>query len=244
MTDPDREITGGGDFAAGLGPTHYGSGPLPLQAGEDVVIDNTAASATTHTFTVTPRGGPTFTRILGPGGSVPFRGIGIQSVSIDAADSHVLWTKGPAGEVDVNPPSAIQILGSAGLQVPQTSGGSLGVDLTGGTTDDAQNFGPSTIAQSALTVQQAGASTVPPRHFIYMRLACGTTPLAVAADVETYCAVVGHTSAVTYGIAFLGQVYQSHQQQVLSAEKLDLVTANADTGSHAMWGSWWSVGST
>ena len=101
----EREISAGGDFAAGLGPTHYGSGPLPLQADEDLVIES--ASSTAHTITFSNRGGgsvATGTRPLAAGGSLLVRGRGISAITIDSADSSVTWAKGAAGTVwPVNP---------------------------------------------------------------------------------------------------------------------------------------------
>jgi len=101
----EREISAGGDFAAGLGPTHYGSGPLPLQADEDVVVES--ASSTAHTITFSNRGGgsvATGTRPLAAGGSLLIRGRGISAITIDSADSSVTWAKGAAGTVwPVNP---------------------------------------------------------------------------------------------------------------------------------------------
>jgi hypothetical protein len=106
-TTPDREFSSGGDFAAGLGPTHYGSGPLPLQAGEDLVIESN--SSTAHLLTQYFRGGQAVsssTRVLAANGSIgPLRGRGLQSVEIDEADSSVYWTKGPAGTVWPTNPS-------------------------------------------------------------------------------------------------------------------------------------------
>jgi hypothetical protein len=95
---PDREVSAGGDFAAGNGPVHYGSVVLPLQADEDVVLDNSGLS--NHTITLTRRSNAaTSSRNLPAGASLPLRGRGVQAIQIDTADSAVYWDKGKAGSV-------------------------------------------------------------------------------------------------------------------------------------------------
>lgn len=104
-TTADQQHGGGGDFAStggGLGPIHFGSGPLPItDAREDIALV-TDGSAVAHTFTLGVRGGaatvslPMFAgdRFIVPGNS-------FDKITIDSADAHAFWIRGLASSFRV-----------------------------------------------------------------------------------------------------------------------------------------------
>lgn len=130
--------------------------------------------------------------------------------------------------------------------VPQTQGGSIGVVVTGATQDDDQSLGPTSIAaQTAEAVSKAGATVVPVRHLVYFQGSAGPPALATAADVLVYVALKGHTSAEYYVVMFAGTGYSGQFEFPTggAGEKLDIVTANADTVAHAFAFHWAANGS-
>lgn len=119
----DLAIGGGGDFAAGKGPVHYGSGPLTLQTNEEVRIDANQTT-TQHTWTFTPRTGAAYSVIAVGRSLMLVHGHDIQSVSIDAADSNVAWQRAPHGTWHAEGLGVIQAsqLGSWSVSLTGTGG--------------------------------------------------------------------------------------------------------------------------
>lgn len=134
---PDRETQAGGDFGSGSGgkgPVHYGSGPLPLQAAEDVLVDLRRATANA-TFTVTTRGGGTYSWVVPAGAVDVFKGRGIATIQIGGASGTVQWRKGRPGEYDgmVSASSTVQAIpnDSAGNQQGQSMANGSSAPATG-----------------------------------------------------------------------------------------------------------------
>jgi hypothetical protein len=91
---PDRELTGGFNFASS-------TGPITFNAGDEFSITNgNAAGGTTHTMSFSPRGtGAAFTDIIQPGQKFKYSGRGIASVKADSTDANLVGQRGPAGSV-------------------------------------------------------------------------------------------------------------------------------------------------
>lgn len=231
----DRETTCGGDFAStggGDGPIHYGTGPLPLLAYEDVeIVAGIGALIGGHTFTMKARGdGASSTVVLLPGGAFPLCGAGIQSVSIDAADASVTWRKTPHGQL-----LAGTRTGTAAVQ--PTSTAVFSTQLVLPPKVDAQAFTGSIANATADAVSQAGAITLAIGQLVRYALSCDRT-LATPADPLTYISLVGATSGTVYVRCFAGGGPMTGEIRMPAAEKLDIHTANADTVAHNFNGSW------